>query len=145
MPRVVTPSSAATRNLSSSSIHTQHQHTATPLLYWRVYEPAAREDIDRRSAPLPLGDRCADLVPAAIPPAGGIFRGKIVSQIMTAWYTLGLCVTLAASTLLMAGSGAMLLRIFGVKNASAFDTLLFSTAAGTILLELAVTAGELAP
>ncbi len=64
---------------------------------------------------------------------------------MTAWHTLGLCVALAVSVLLVAGAGSMLRRIFGLKNASAFDALLFSAATGTILLELAVTAGELAP
>jgi len=61
---------------------------------------------------------------------------------MTPWHTLGLCAALLLSALLLTGAGAVLLRIFA---ASAFDSLLFSAATGAVVLELAVTAGELAP
>jgi hypothetical protein len=64
---------------------------------------------------------------------------------MTPWHTLGLCSALAVSILLFCGLGVAFLRILKITNLSAFDTLLFSAAAGTILLELAVSAGELAP
>ena len=64
---------------------------------------------------------------------------------MTPWHTLGLCSALAASLLLFCGLGAVFLRILKITNLSAFDTLLFSAATGTILLELAVSVGELAP
>jgi hypothetical protein len=64
---------------------------------------------------------------------------------MTACHTLGLCAALAVSTLLLCGAGATLLRILKATKISAFDTFLFSAASGTILLELAVSAGELAP
>jgi hypothetical protein len=64
---------------------------------------------------------------------------------MTAWHTLGLCAALAVSMLLLSGAGATLLRILKATKISAFDTFLFSAATGTILLELAVSAGELAP
>src|SRR5260370_6914684 len=64
---------------------------------------------------------------------------------MTAWYPLGLCAALAVSVLLLCGAGAALLRILKVTNVSPFDTFLFSAATGTILLELAVSAGEVTP
>jgi hypothetical protein len=64
---------------------------------------------------------------------------------MTAWHTLGLFLALCFSILLLCGAGAVLLRLFKVTSVSAFDTFLFSAATGTILLELAVSAGELAP
>jgi len=64
---------------------------------------------------------------------------------MTPWHTLGLCSALAVSILLFCGLGAAFLRILKITNLSAFDTFLFSAATGTILLELAVSAGELAP
>ncbi len=64
---------------------------------------------------------------------------------MTPWHTLGLCSALAFSILLFCGLGAAFLRILKITNFSSFDTLLFSAATGTILLELAVSAGELAP
>jgi len=64
---------------------------------------------------------------------------------MTAWHTLGLCAALAVSVLLLCGAGTFLLRIFQVKASTPFDAVLFSAATGTILLELAVSAGELAP
>ncbi len=64
---------------------------------------------------------------------------------MTPWHTLGLCSALTVSILLFCGLGAAFLRILKITNLSAFDTFLFSAATGTILLELAVSAGELAP
>ena len=64
---------------------------------------------------------------------------------MTAWHTLGLCTAMAVSVLLLCGAGATLLRLLKATKVSAFDTFLFSAATGTILLELAVSAGELAP
>ena len=64
---------------------------------------------------------------------------------MRPWHTLGLCSALALSTLLFCGLGAVFLRILKITNLRAFDTLLFSAATGAILLELAVSAGELAP
>jgi len=92
-----------------------------------------------------LGDRRAYLVSISIPAADSIFRREISSQAMTSWHTLGLCSALAVSMLLFCGLGAAFLRILKIKNLSVFDTLLFSAATGTILLELAVSAGELAP
>jgi hypothetical protein len=121
------------------------QPSGAPLLYWRVYEPTQRKILDHRSASMSLGDRRPDLVPVAIPAAAGIFRREISSQPMTAWHTLGLCAALAVSVLLLCGAGAFLLRIFRVNVSSPFDTFLFSAATGAILLELAVSAGELAP
>jgi Protein of unknown function (DUF1420) len=64
---------------------------------------------------------------------------------MTAWPTLGLLAALAVSMLLLCGAGETLLRILKTTKISEFDTFLFSAATGTILLELAVSAGELAP
>ena len=64
---------------------------------------------------------------------------------MTAGHTLGLCAVLVVSIVLLSGAGAVLLRLLKASDANAFDTFLFSTALGTILLELAVSLGELAP
>ena len=64
---------------------------------------------------------------------------------MTAWHTLGLCAAFIASVLLLAGAGAVLLRRLKVFAPHPLDHFLFSVAAGTLLLELAVSAGELAP
>ena len=64
---------------------------------------------------------------------------------MTAGHTLGLCAVLVVSIVLLSGAGAVLLRLLKAADANAFDTFLFSTALGTILLELAVSLGELAP
>jgi hypothetical protein len=115
------------------------------LLYWLVYGRAWHKIINRRSIPLSLGDRRSHLVSVSIPAAAGIFRRAISSQAMTPWHTLGLCSALAVSMLLFCGLGAAFLRILKITNLSAFDTLLFSAASGIILLELAVSAGELAP
>jgi hypothetical protein len=123
----------------------QSQRPIAPLLYWRVYGWAWHKIINRRSASVSLGDRCSHLVPVSIPAAGGIFRHEISSQAMTPWHTLGLCSALAVSMLLFCGLGAAFLGILKIPNLSAFDALLFSAATGTILLELAVSAGELAP
>jgi len=64
---------------------------------------------------------------------------------MTAGHTLGLCAALVVSIMLLSGAGAVLLRLLKVSDANAFDLFLFSTALGAILLELAVSLGELAP
>src|ERR1700739_4187696 len=111
----------------------------------RVYGWARHKIINRRSAPLSLGDRRSRLVSVSIPAAGGVFSREISSQAMTPWHTLALCSALALSTLLFCGLGAAFLRILKITNLSAFDTFLFSAASGAILLELAVSAGELAP
>jgi hypothetical protein len=115
------------------------------LLYWRVYERASRETIHYGSAVLRMGHRRANLVPVSIPAAGGVLRHEIFSQAMTAWHTLGICVAFIISVPLLAGAGAVLLRFFKVAEPSSLDHFLFSITAGTVLLELAVSAGELAP
>lgn len=64
---------------------------------------------------------------------------------MTALLALGLVAAFSASVLFLAGVGAALLRALRCSAASAADRSLFSIAAGTILFELAVSAGQLAP
>jgi hypothetical protein len=64
---------------------------------------------------------------------------------MTGLGTLGLLLAFAASVLLFAGAGELFFNALRWKPAHAADRLLFSIAAGVTLLELAVTAGQLAP
>ena len=63
---------------------------------------------------------------------------------MSTWHTLALCFALAVSIMLLSGAGAMLLRLLRILTGNAFDTFLFSVATGVILLELAVSLGQLA-
>jgi hypothetical protein len=92
-----------------------------------------------------VGDRGAHLVFIAVSPADCVFCREIFSQVMTAWHTLGLCAALVVSTVLLSGAGAILLRFLKARETNAFETVLFSTALGAILLELAISLGELAP
>ena len=59
--------------------------------------------------------------------------------------TLALCAALPASALFLAGAGVGVLRILKIAEQSALDFLLYSLTAGVVLLELAVSLGELAP
>jgi hypothetical protein len=92
-----------------------------------------------------LGDRRANLVSTAIPAARCIFCYEILSQVMTALHTLGLCAALVFSVLLLTGAGALVLRILRATDASSADTFLFSAALGIVLFDLAVIMGEFAP
>jgi hypothetical protein len=47
--------------------------------------------------------------------------------------------------IVLAGAGRRVLRLMGAETSSALETLLFSLALGVVLLELAVSAGELLP
>jgi len=115
------------------------------LLYLRRYVASSREEPPRRNSAVPLGYGRASLVFVSIPPPGGVFRRQVFSQIMTAMHTLGLCMVLFVSVLLLAGAGAVVLRLFKVAGTSAADTFLFSITLGVIILDLAVSLGELAP
>src|SRR4029077_7340727 len=48
-------------------------------------------------------------------------------------------------SIVLAGAGKRVLGLLGVETSSALDTLLFSLPLGAVLLELAVSAGELLP
>jgi len=91
-----------------------------------------------------VGDRYSNLVSTEVSAAGRVFRVAISAQIMSTWHTLALCFALAVSIMLLSGAGAMLLRLLRVLTGKAFDTFLFSLATGVILLELAVSLGQLA-
>jgi len=64
---------------------------------------------------------------------------------MSIWHTLGLCSALLGSALLLAGTGAVVLRLLGIKEERTGEALLYSVALGAIFLELAVSLGVLAP
>lgn len=59
--------------------------------------------------------------------------------------TLALCAALLTSALFLGGAGAIVLRILKIAEQPALDFLLYSLTAGVVLLELAVSLGELAP
>jgi Protein of unknown function (DUF1420) len=92
-----------------------------------------------------VGDRRADLVSISVSSADCVLCREILSPVMTVGHTLGLCAALIVSTVLLSGAGAVILRFLKAWNANPFDTFLLSTALGAILLELAVSLGELAP
>ena len=84
------------------------------------------------------------LVSVTVPAADGALGRTIAAQTMSAWHMLGLCFALSVSMMLISGAGAMLLRVLTRLLGTAFETLLFSAAAGVVLLGLAVDLGELA-
>jgi len=64
---------------------------------------------------------------------------------MTALDTLAICGCFVFSIVLLSGAGAVILRILRFHPERALDRWLFSITGGIVLLELAATAGELAP
>jgi len=91
-----------------------------------------------------LGDRGTDLVRFAIPLAAYVFCGTVSAQTMTALHILAICACFVFSVVLLSGAGAVALRILRFHPGRALGRWLFSITAGIVLLELAVTAGELA-
>src|SRR5260221_9972759 len=92
-----------------------------------------------------LGDRGTAVVRSAISSAADIPRRAVSAQTMTALHTLAICGCFVFSVVLLSGAGAVVLRILQFLPGRALDRWLFSITAGIVLLELSVTAGELAP
>src|SRR5215467_7557991 len=64
---------------------------------------------------------------------------------MSIWHTLGLCLALFGSAVLLTGAGAVVLRLLGVKPEHAGEALLYAVALGVVFLDLAVSLAKLAP